>query len=64
MDETALEPGRLSEVGVQNLTAVSQVIREQTVSYDFQYHKANFDCDLVSEASAGKVCVCVCRGAW
>ena len=48
VDETALEPGRLSEVGVRNLAALGQVIQHQTVAYDFQFHKTEFECDLVS----------------
>lgn len=48
VDETALEPGRLSEVGVQNLAALGHVIQQQSVTYDFQFHKTEFECDLVS----------------
>lgn len=48
LDETALEPGQLSEVGVRNLAALGHVIQRQTVTYDFQYHTTEFECDLVS----------------
>ena len=48
VDETALEPGRLSEVGVHNLAALAHVIQHQTVTYDFQFHKTEFECDIVS----------------
>ena len=48
VDETALEPGRLSEVGVRNLAALGHVVQRQTVEYDFQFHTTEFECDLVS----------------
>ena len=47
MDETALTPGQLTPEGVANLTALGNVIQWQRLSYDFQFHKADFDCDLV-----------------
>ncbi len=50
VDETALTPGQLSEVGVQNLTALGNLIQWQKVSYDFQYHTAEFETNVVREA--------------
>ncbi len=47
-DETALSSGQLTEVGVSNLTALGNVIQWQKVTYDFQYHTTEFDCNLVS----------------
>ena len=55
VDETALEPGRLSEVGVRNLAALGHVIQHQTVTYDFQFHTTEFECDLVR---VGVACDC------
>ena len=52
VDETALSPGRLNEVGVANLTALGNVLQWQKVNYDFHYHTAEFECDLVSLATA------------
>ncbi len=49
VDETVLTPGQLSEVGVQNLTALGNLIQWQKVSYDFQYHTAEFESNVVSE---------------
>ncbi|XP_064382402.1 mini-chromosome maintenance complex-binding protein-like isoform X2 [Halichondria panicea] len=46
VDETALTPGQLSEVGVQNLTALGNLIQWQKVSYDFQYHTAEFETNV------------------
>ncbi len=51
VDETVLTPGLLSEVGVQNLTALGNLIQWQKVSYDFQYHTAEFESNVVSEVT-------------
>ena len=48
VDETALTPGQLTEVGVKNLTALGNLIQWQKVTYDFQYHTSEFECNLVS----------------
>lgn len=47
VDETALEPGQLNERGVRNLTALGHLVQGQKVHYDFHYHTAEFDCNLV-----------------
>ncbi|XP_042219539.1 LOW QUALITY PROTEIN: mini-chromosome maintenance complex-binding protein-like [Homarus americanus] len=39
VDETALTAGKLETKGVENLTAMCNVIRGQTIDYDFEYHK-------------------------
>lgn len=38
VDETALTAGQLDSKGVQNLTALGNVINWQKIDYDFQYH--------------------------
>lgn len=48
VDETVLKPGQLSEVGVANLTTLGNLVQWQKLKYDFQFHSAEFDCDLVS----------------
>lgn len=49
MDETVLTAGQLTQVGVANLTALGNVIQWQRLSYDFQFHTTEFDCDLVRQ---------------
>ena len=49
VDETALIPGQLSEVGVVNLKALGNVIQFQKLSYNFEFHSAEFETDLVRE---------------
>lgn len=39
VDETALTAGQLDTKGVQNLTALGNVINWQKTDYDFQYHQ-------------------------
>ncbi len=45
-----MEPGQLGEGGVRNLTALGNVVQWQKVHYDFQYHTAEFDCNLVGNS--------------
>lgn len=47
MDETVLTTGQLTQVGVANLTALGNVIQWQRLSYDFQFHTTEFECNLV-----------------
>lgn len=55
VDETVLTAGQLTQVGVANLTALGNVIQWQRLSYDFQFHATEFDCDLpVLVLSEGK----------
>ena len=48
VDETALTPGQLSEVGVANITALGNVIQWQKLGYNFEFHTTEFETDLVS----------------
>ena len=48
VDETVLSPGQLSEVGVQNLKALGNIIQWQKLDYDFQFHTTEIHTDLVS----------------
>ena len=48
VDETVLQAGKLSEKGVNNLTALGYLIQWQKLKYDFHYHMMEFDCDMVS----------------
>ena len=49
VDETVLTAGQLTQVGVANLTALGNMIQWQKLSYDFQFHTTEFDCDVVGE---------------
>ena len=46
VDETTMDSGKLDSNGLTNLNALSQVARDQTVTYDFQYYKSDWDVDL------------------
>ncbi|GLV40815.1 uncharacterized protein CBL_13682 [Carabus blaptoides fortunei] len=54
LDETKMHPGTLNSAGVQNLSTLASLIRNQKVVYDFKYYPMEFDCDIpvltVSEA--------------
>ncbi len=58
VDETVLTTGQLTQVGVANLTALGNLIQWQKLSYDFQFHTTEFDCDVVSESGCGLGCGC------
>ena len=47
LDETVLTAGQLTQEGVANLKALGNVVQWQRLSYDFKFHTAEFDCDLV-----------------
>ncbi len=47
VDETFLTAGQLTQVGVANLTALGNLIQWQRLTYDFQFHSMEFDCDVV-----------------
>ena len=51
LDETAMVPGRLDEAGLRNLEALGCLVQWQKVRYDFHFHTADFDCDIVSGRS-------------
>ncbi|KAJ8248413.1 hypothetical protein GJAV_G00241770 [Gymnothorax javanicus] len=55
LDETALEQGQLDSTGVQNITALGNVISWQKVDYDFSFHRMEFPCNInVLVTSEGK----------
>ncbi|XP_034040534.1 mini-chromosome maintenance complex-binding protein [Thalassophryne amazonica] len=55
LDETQLEQGQLDTTGVQNITALGDLISWQKVDYDFNYHKMEFPCNInVLIASEGR----------
>ncbi|XP_077992480.1 mini-chromosome maintenance complex-binding protein-like [Glandiceps talaboti] len=55
IDETALQPGQLDTNGVQNVTALGNVISWQKVDYDFNYHRSEFPTNIeVLTLSEGK----------
>ena len=43
----AMAPGKLEEKGVNNLTALGNLVQWQKLSYDFQFHTMEFECDVV-----------------
>lgn len=55
VDETVMSAGQLNATGVQNLTALGNVIRWQKCEYDFGFHKQEFETNLaVMVLSEGK----------
>ena len=46
IDETVMNNGQLNPEGVKNLTAIGQVIKFQSLPYDFGYHNLSFDTDI------------------
>ncbi|XP_030058469.1 mini-chromosome maintenance complex-binding protein isoform X1 [Microcaecilia unicolor] len=46
IDETVLEEGQLDTTGVQNVTALGNLITWQKVDYDFRYHQMEFPCNI------------------
>lgn len=62
VDETALEPGHLDANGVNNMTALGNVITWQRLDYDFDFHKQAFPTDVValvlSEGKSMLTCDC------
>ncbi|KAK3572854.1 hypothetical protein QTP86_008251 [Hemibagrus guttatus] len=46
LDETHLEQGQLDTTGVQNITALGNLISWQKVDYDFNYHQMEFPCNI------------------
>lgn len=50
-----MEQGRLDATGVNNITALGNLIKQQKVEYDFKYYKMEFDSDIsVLVLSEGK----------
>jgi len=54
-NETALESGTLKAVGVLNVRAMSDLVGDQKVTYDFEYHGldmlTNFPCIILTEGN-------------
>ncbi|XP_022246309.1 mini-chromosome maintenance complex-binding protein-like isoform X1 [Limulus polyphemus] len=48
IDETSLSTGQLEAKGVQNITALGNLIKWQRVDYDFSYHKMEFSSNVAS----------------
>lgn len=46
LDETKLTAGKLNEAGVRGVAEIANIIRTQKVTYDFQYYKTEYDCDI------------------
>ncbi|XP_065071215.1 mini-chromosome maintenance complex-binding protein-like [Rhopilema esculentum] len=63
LDETVLEPGQLDTNGVQNITAIGNVIQWQKVEYDFKFHKCDMKTDItvliLSEGRSLLQCDCI-----
>ncbi|XP_023938645.1 mini-chromosome maintenance complex-binding protein [Bicyclus anynana] len=55
LDETKMEQGNLDASGVNNISALGNLIKLQKVEYDFKYYKMEFDSDInVLVLSEGK----------
>ncbi|XP_045767047.1 mini-chromosome maintenance complex-binding protein [Maniola jurtina] len=55
LDETQMEQGQLDATGVNNISALGNLIKLQKVEYDFKYYKMEFDSDInVLVLSEGK----------
>lgn len=39
LDETAMSPGELSEIGLKNLSALQSIMQSQKLPYDFQFYQ-------------------------
>ncbi|XP_030765573.1 mini-chromosome maintenance complex-binding protein [Sitophilus oryzae] len=46
LDETKLEEGKLDVAGVKSVKCLAQAIKNQKVSYDFNYYPLEYDCDI------------------
>ena len=46
VDETAMSDGQLTARGLQNLTAVGNLIRWQKLDYDFKYNSLEYETDV------------------
>ena len=46
LDETAMRDGQLNQQGITNLTSLGQMIKLQSVEYDFGFHKLPFETDI------------------
>ena len=46
LDETKMNNGQLNQEGIKNLTSLGQMIKTQSVDYDFGFHNLAFDSDV------------------
>ncbi|KAL4706219.1 hypothetical protein ACJJTC_018403 [Scirpophaga incertulas] len=46
LDETKMEQGTLDATGVNNISAIGHMIKNQKVEYDFKYYKMEFESDI------------------
>lgn len=46
LDECSMNEGKLSEKGIKNLKALAQLMRHQTVEFEFEYSPLNFPVDI------------------
>ncbi|KAJ8418223.1 hypothetical protein AAFF_G00139320 [Aldrovandia affinis] len=46
LDETLLEQGQLGPEGVQNITALGNLISWQKIDYDFSFHQMEYPCNV------------------
>ena len=46
LDETVMKDGQLNSQGITNLTSLGQMIKQQSVEYDFGFHKIAFESDI------------------
>lgn len=46
LDETKLSAGKLNSAGVNSVKAIASAIKNQKVTYDFDYYPLEFDCDI------------------
>lgn len=63
IDETTMQEGKIDNTGVVNISILSDLLQNQKVTYDFNYHTIDFPADLnlivLSEAKS-KLFLCDC----
>lgn len=61
VDESRLQAGRLDQIGVKNVQALANVVRNQRLPYDFKFYQMDYDTDIpVLIFSEGKSLLPVC----
>ncbi|XP_044735923.1 mini-chromosome maintenance complex-binding protein [Chrysoperla carnea] len=46
IDESRLQAGRLDQIGVKNVQALANVVRNQRLPYDFKFYQMDYDTDI------------------
>ncbi|RWS06415.1 mini-chromosome maintenance complex-binding protein-like protein [Dinothrombium tinctorium] len=46
IDETYLSPGKLSNIGINNMSAMKNIVLSQNISYEFQFDRIEYDTDV------------------